>query len=32
MPLVMAARFTMHGLVLSAAKKATLVRDWITPD
>ena len=31
-PLVLAARFTMRGLVLSAAEKATLVRDWITPD
>jgi hypothetical protein len=31
-PLVVAARFTMRGLVLSAAEKAMLVRDWITPD
>jgi hypothetical protein len=31
-PLVVAARFTMRGLVLSAAEKATLVRDWITPE
>ncbi len=31
-PLVVSARFTMRGLVLSAAEKATLVRDWITPD
>jgi hypothetical protein len=30
-PLVVAARFTMRGLILSAAEKATLVRDWITP-
>ena len=29
-PLVVAASFTMRGLVLSAAQKATLVRDWIT--
>ena len=29
--LVVAAHFTMRGLVLSAAEKATLVRDWITP-
>jgi hypothetical protein len=31
-PLVVAAQFTMRGLVLSAAEKTTLVRDWITPD
>jgi hypothetical protein len=31
-PLVVAAQFTMRGLVLSAAMKTTLVRDWITPD
>jgi hypothetical protein len=31
-PLLVAARFAMHGLVLSATEKATLVRDWITPD
>jgi hypothetical protein len=31
-PLVVAARFTMRGLVLSAAEQATLVRDWITPE
>jgi hypothetical protein len=29
--LVVDARFSMRGLVLSAAEKATLVRDWITP-
>jgi hypothetical protein len=31
-PLVVAAQFTMRGLVMSAAEKTTLVRDWITPD
>jgi hypothetical protein len=31
-PLVVAAQFAMRGLVLSAAEKTTLVRDWITPD
>lgn len=31
-PLVVAAQFTMRGLVLSAAEKATLVRNWITPN
>jgi hypothetical protein len=31
-PLVVAGQFTMRGLVLSAAMKTTLVRDWITPD
>jgi hypothetical protein len=31
-PLVVAAQFTMRGLVLSAAEKATLVRDWITSE
>lgn len=31
-PLVVAAQFTMRGVVLSAAMKTTLVRDWITPD
>lgn len=31
-PLVVAARFTMRGLVLSASEKTTLVRDWITPE
>ena len=29
---MVSARFTMRGLVLSAAEKATLVRDWITPE
>ena len=29
---VLSARFAMRGLVMSAAEKATLVRDWITPD
>lgn len=31
-PLLVSARFAMRGLVMSAAEKATLVRDWITPD
>lgn len=31
LPLVVGARFSTPGLVLSAAEKATLVRDWITP-
>ncbi len=30
-PLVVAGRFTMRGLALSAVQRATLVRDWITP-
>lgn len=31
LPLIVGARFSTPGLTLSAAEKATLVRDWITP-
>jgi hypothetical protein len=31
-PLVVGARFSMRGLAMSAAQRATLVRDWLTPD
>ena len=32
LPLVVGARFSSPGLVMSAADRATLVRDWLTPD
>jgi hypothetical protein len=32
LPLIVAGRFSTPGLVMSAAEKATLVRDWLTPD
>jgi hypothetical protein len=32
LPLVVNASFSTRGVVLSAAKKTRLVRDWITPD